>query len=157
MSFDPHERERLFTIEEANATLPLVRAITSDLVELSRDVVDRRQRLAQLTAGRNLQSGDLYDEELAQIAEELQKDEMRVGEYVDELRELGLEPRGLTEGLVDFPSMMDGRMVYLCWKLGEDEVAYWHERDAGFAGRQPLLVECAADGGSSDADHPFAS
>ncbi len=157
MPFNPQLRTRLFTIEEANATLPLVRAITSDLVGLSLDVVDRRQRLSQLTAGRNLQSGDPYDEELAQIAEELQKDETRVREYVDELKELGVEPKGLTEGLVDFPSMMDGRLVYLCWKLGEEEVAYWHERDAGFAGRQPLLAESAVDGGSPEADHPFAS
>jgi hypothetical protein len=157
MSFKPHVGTRLFTIEQANATLPLVGAITADLVELSQDVIDRRHRLAQLTEGRDLQSGDPYDEELAQVAEELQKDEARVGEYVDELKELGIEPKSLTEGLVDFPSMMDGRLVYLCWKLGEDEVAYWHERDAGFAGRQPLLAQSAVAGGSPDADHPFAS
>lgn len=157
MPFDPQLRTRLFSIEEANATLPLVRAITSDLVGLSGEVLDRRQRLAQLTEGRNLQSGDPYDEELAQIAEELRKDEVRVGEYVDELRELGIEPKGLTDGVVDFPSMMDGRLVYLCWKLGEDEVAYWHEQDGGFAGRQPLLAQSTVDGETPDSDLPFAS
>ena len=60
-------------------------------------------------------------------------------EYVDELRQLGIETKSVTEGLVDFPAIMDGRMVYLCWRLGELRVSHWHELDAGFRGRQPLV------------------
>ena len=50
------------------------------------------------------------------------------------------------EGLVDFPSRLDGRTVFLCWRLGEPEVLHWHELDAGFAGRQPLVAGSVADG-----------
>ena len=131
---------RLFTIEEANAMLPLVRAITQDLAMLARDVFDRRHRLALLTAGRDLKPGDRYAEELSQMETDLEKDAVRLQEYVEELRQLGVEAKGAVEGLVDFPCQMDGRIVYLCWKLGEPEVLHWHELDGGFAGRQPLTA-----------------
>jgi hypothetical protein len=77
---------------------------------------------------------------LFQAGEELEKDSRRVLEYVKELRELGIETKSVTEGLVDFPAILHGRMVYLCWKLGEPEVGFWHETDAGFRGRQPLAA-----------------
>jgi hypothetical protein len=71
---------------------------------------------------------------------DLERDTLRLQGYVEELRDLGVEPKGAIEGLVDFPAQIDGRLVYLCWKLGEPEVLYWHEIDAGFAGRQPLTA-----------------
>ncbi|MEX0714382.1 MAG: DUF2203 domain-containing protein [Pirellulales bacterium] len=129
---------KIFTVEQANAVLPLVRAIATDLAELSRDVIERRERLAMLLAGRQRGSRDLYGEELAQIEEELEKDSQRLQEYVEELRELGVEPKNGPEGLIDFPAVIEGRLVYLCWKLGEPEVQHWHELDAGFPGRRPL-------------------
>jgi len=54
------------------------------------------------------------------------------------LQGTGCEPKGIEEGLVDFPSEREGRVVYLCWKMGEEEIGYWHELDTGFPGRQPL-------------------
>jgi hypothetical protein len=132
--------KRLFTLEQANAVLPLVRAITTDLAKLSREVIDRRERLSLLSARRPASSRDLYSEELAQIQEELDKDGQQLQEFVQELRDLGVEPKNGPEGLIDFPSLMDGRVVYLCWKLGEPEVLHWHELDAGFRGRQSLVA-----------------
>src|SRR6185436_18184621 len=134
-----YQPRKLFTVESANAVLPLVKAITGDLVQLSRDVIERRERLALLTSGRK-PAKDLYSEELVQIEEELEKDTERLYAYVEELRELGAEPKNGPEGLVDFPAMMDGRVVFLCWKLGEPEVLHWHELDAGFRGRQSLTA-----------------
>lgn len=142
---------KLFTVEQANAALPLVRSITADLVRLSRDVIDRRERLALLLAGRTSTAKDLYSEELVQIEEELEKDGAQLQEYVEELRALGVEPKSGPEGLVDFPSLMDDRIVFLCWKLGESEVTYWHELDAGFRGRQSLVAGIAA-GDAEDLD-----
>ena len=136
---------RVFTVDEANAMLPLIRAITSDLVELSREVIDRHQRVEHLKAGRDITSGDPYDDELTQIEEELEKDRRRLTEYVEELRQLGVEPKSGVEGLIDFPSMHEGRVVYLCWKLGEPMVSYWHDLDAGYAGRQPLANQLVTD------------
>ena len=135
------ELARTFTIEQANAALPLVRAITSDLAAMSREVTERRQRLATLVARRERTAGDLYSDELCQVEEELEKDTDRLRELVDELRQLGVEPKGGPEGViatVDFPGVVDGRLVYLCWRLGEPEVLFWHDLDAGFAGRRPL-------------------
>ena len=131
--------------------LPLIRAITGDLVQLSRDIIERRQRLDHLTVGREVEVGDPYSDELAQIEDELEKDSLRLQEYVAELRQLGVEPKSAPEGLVDFPAMMDGRLVYLCWKYGEPEVVYWHDLDAGFAGRQPLTAG-SLPGGELDDD-----
>jgi hypothetical protein len=138
MSDDTSVERKLFTVEQANAMLPLVRAIVVDLAQLSREVVDRRERLAHLLAGRTQHAGDPYSDELAQIEEELNKDGEQLKGYVEELRHLGVEPKNGVEGLVDFPSIIDGRVVYLCWKLGEPAVQHWHELEAGFQGRQRL-------------------
>ena len=144
----PSQR-RFFTPAEANATLPLVRAIVSDLVGLSRDLTERRQRLDLLMGGKGSQPRDPYHEELVQIQKDMDKDILRLKEYVQELRALGVEPKSGTEGLVDFPAMLAGRKVYLCWKLGESRVQFWHDLEAGFVGRQPLLPD--ADFQSEDA------
>src|SRR6266702_1724465 len=135
MTVEERKPARLFTIDQANATLPLVRAITTDLASLAKDVVERRHRLALLTSGRDLKPGDPYSDELAQMEIELERDAVRLQGYVDELRELGVEPKGAVEGLVDFPCKLDGRIVLLCWKLGEPEVLYWHDLESGFGGR----------------------
>lgn len=150
MSSAAYKPAKLFTIEQANAMLPLVRAITADLANLAREVVDRRHRLALLTAGRDWKPGDPYSDELAEIEAKLEVDAQRLQEYVEELRELGVEPKGAVDGLVDFPSLMDGRIVFLCWKLGEPEVTHWHELDAGFSGRQSLVAGSVADEGLAD-------
>jgi hypothetical protein len=149
---DEYRPTKLFTVEQANAALPLVRAITSDLVQLSRDVMERRERLALLSVGRSAAAKDPYSEELAQIEEELDKDSEQLQAYVDELRELGVEPKSGPEGLVDFPSLMDERIVFLCWKLGESEVTHWHALDAGFAGRQSLVAGSACHEGDAQQD-----
>jgi hypothetical protein len=134
-------RRECFTVADANATLPLVRAIVSDLATLSGEVMERRRRLSLLLAGRDPHDRDLYHQELIQVEEVLEKDARRLREYVEELRALGVEPAHGPEGIVIFPSVLDGRRVCLSWKLGEPEVLYWHERDAGYRQRRPLAAE----------------
>lgn len=155
MSGNPWKNRKVFTVDQANAALPLVRAIAKDLAELSRDVIERRERLSLLLRGREREKRDLYAEELAQVQEELESDNERLRVYVEELRELGVDPKDGPEGLIDFPAVMDGRAVYLCWKLGEPEVLYWHDLEAGFRGRQSLTAGSANAAGESfhtDAD-----
>jgi hypothetical protein len=152
MAVEGYKPARLFTIDQANAMLPLVRAITSDLANLAKDVVERRHRLALLTSGRDLKPGDPYSDELAQMELELERDAVRLQEYVEELRELGVEPKGAVEGLVDFPCMLDGRIVLLCWRLGEPEVLYWHDLESGFGGRQPLTAGSVSGGYEAEAN-----
>lgn len=139
-----HKRSRrpeCFTVEEANATLPLVRVIVADLAELSSEVIERRQRLSFLLSGHDPNDRDLYHQELVQVEQDLEKDAQRLREYVEELRALGVEPAHGPEGIVTFPSILDDRRVSLSWKLGEPEVLYWHEVDAGYRRRQPLAAD----------------
>lgn len=137
---------KTFTIEQANAALPLVRAIVSDLVHLSQEVTERRQRVSYLLNNRVRNESDPYWQELAAMEASLDKDAIELRRYVDELRQLGIEPKSAVDGVVDFPSRLDGRDIYLCWKLGEPEVLYWHEINGGFQGRRPLTAEAGTSG-----------
>ncbi len=132
------ERKRKhFSVEEANKALPLVRAIVGDIVRQYRVVEGLQQRLSTVLTDRRRPSDDLYSEELVQSKNELETEEDKLRTYIEELKNLGVELKS-EEGLCDFRSMMGGREVYLCWRLGEPEVMFWHELDAGFAGRQRL-------------------
>jgi len=130
---------KLFNVEEANKTLPLVRAIVTDIVRQFQTVDELRRRLSVLSGRdrRRSATDDPYAEERLHSEAELEAEETKLREYVEELERLGVELKG-PDGLCDFPSMRDGRPVYLCWRLGEPEVLYWHDRQSGFAGRQPL-------------------
>lgn len=140
--------QRLFTVEEANTMLPLVRAIVADLVGLAHDVIDRWDRLSCLLAGReSMDPDDPYAEELVQVGKELEEDCRRLRGYADELLELGVEPKSAVEGLVDFPAIIEGRVVYLCWKLGEPEILFWHEADAEYEDRRRVPARGPAEAG----------
>jgi hypothetical protein len=131
------KRKKYFSVDEANKTLPLVRMIVTDIVRQFRTVTELKQRLTAITAGRKPTSPDPYSEELAQSQADLEAEKEKLQGYIEELERLGVQLKG-PDGLCDFPSVMDGREVCLCWRLGEPEVQYWHETFAGFAGRQPL-------------------
>jgi hypothetical protein len=118
---------KLFTLEEANRALPLVKAIVHDIVENYRNI---RETMDQL----NERSGD---QELKDKVETL-KDELMSN--VDELHQLGIELKSFEIGLVDFYHIKDEKLVYLCWKLGEEKISWWHDLESGYSGRQPLIV-----------------
>ena len=124
-----------WTAERANRALPLVRRITADLVrryaEWQALVLDFEVATARSTATQP-------DPEAERIAGQVQRAAAEIEGFVAELTELGIACKSLETGLLDFPGDHDGRPVYFCWKLGEPTVAYWHELDAGFAGRQAV-------------------
>lgn len=133
---------RLFTIDEANQRIPLVRAIVQDIVDMYRDLSERRERLENVKRIRGQsQTGRMYSEELDQIEADVERDEEKLMGFVQELSDLGVELKDPRTGLIDFPAQLDDRVVYLCWKLGENDIEHWHELDAGFAGRQPVAPE----------------
>jgi hypothetical protein len=132
--------KKYFTVARANATLPLVRAIVRDIMELARDLRDRQGRLNRFQAAEAKPAGDAYLEEIEHARADFERDQERLHEYEQELRNLGVELKDYFIGLVDFPCWMDDREVYLCWKAGEPEVGFWHDLDAGFAGRQLIRV-----------------
>ena len=150
---DTRMKRKFYTVEEANQTLPLVRAIVSDIVTLYRDVHDRRERLArvqQIPGSENRDEENVYSDEVGEIEKELEKDILRLESFVEELSELGVVLKDPLAGLIDFWTVIDGREAYLCWKLGEGEIDYWHEVDAGFPGRQSLLERAAPRNDSSE-------
>jgi len=138
----------LYTVDQANRTLPYVRRVVEDLV---RDHAAWRHCLAVLEAIRRPgrvstaipPEGNLPADPAAlrRLAARLSTD---VQAALGELAALGLECKGLDVGLVDFPSLVDGEPAYLCWQLGEPAVAWWHRPEAGFANRQPLAGADAA-------------
>jgi hypothetical protein len=127
-----------FTVEDANKTLPLVRRIVSDAVRDYWRWQDKVRQYEDVAAQRGLDDRG----ELGELAERLERETEALARdidgYIAEIRELGVEFKGFDTGLVDFPGEVDGKPVLLCWQLGEETVQYWHEEDAGFAGRQPL-------------------
>lgn len=131
---------RLFTVEEATKTIPLVGAIVSDLVPLWKSVNSTRKRIRHLIEDREMEVGNPYAEELAAVEERLARDSQLVEGFVDELRQLGVEFKGTRDCHACFPSMLDGRLVYLSWQLGESEVGHWMELDGEFADRQSLVA-----------------
>jgi hypothetical protein len=137
----PSTQKKYFTVAEANAMLPLVRAIVHDVTELARELRERHERLTHLRPGDRLRLSEAHDEELQHLQAEQQRGQEKMEEYVRELEHLGIELKDYFTGLIDFPSLMNGRPVYLCWRLGEPEVGHWHELEAGFAGRQKLLAD----------------
>ena len=145
MAAPVYKPTRLFSLEQANSMLPLVRVIVRDIAELSRELVDRKQRLELLVRDRPAKTSALYSEELEQIEEDLEKDVARLQAYVDELIELGVELKSPIDGLVDFPSVVEGKPALLCWKLDEPSVLFWHDLDSGFAGRQPIDPDTVTD------------
>lgn len=138
MTVSSEKETRLFTVAQANASLPLVRAITGDIVELTGSMIERRERLQYLKSGREDAPDDMYSDELDDMERLLEADAERLQDLVEELADLGVELKSLPDGLIDFPSIRDGRRIYLCWKYDEPQVEYWHELDAGFSGRQEI-------------------
>lgn len=135
--------KKYFTVEEANQRLPLVRSIVSDIVAFYSDLHARHERLREVRqrhAGSTGRLPEEYLEETAQMESDLERDSERLRSYIEELAELGAELKDISKGLVDFPGMIDGREICLCWMLGEPEIAFWHETNAGFVGRQSLMA-----------------
>ena len=133
--------ERHFTPEEANALLDEVRPLAEALVAHRRAMAvtaTRQARLVQQIAGNG---GDFDPQEPRNLEEEFQREDQAAVRCVEGLQRLGVLVKDLDRGLVDFPALRGDEEVLLCWQVGEDEIAYWHGVDEGFAGRKPLPLD----------------
>ena len=133
--------ERYFTPSEANELLAEVRPLAESLVEHRDGMRLAAERRARLTARIAGNGGDLDPQEPGELDEQFERESQAVARAVEGLQRLGLLVKDLDRGLVDFPALHNGEEVLLCWQVGEDEVAYWHGVDEGFAGRKPLPLE----------------
>ena len=124
---------KLFTVEEANALLPSVKEILQKILRSRKRLAPFREEAQQAAqqaeqGGGGMVRGSLY----AQVVTEFSL-------AMSEIESLGVQLKDFDRGLVDFPSLRDGRVVLLCWQLGEgDQLEWWHDMETGFAGRTPL-------------------
>ena len=124
---------KIFTVQEANALLPNVRTIVGKIQRSHRQISRYREDAKKAAEAAERGGGGFTDGvAYAAVLTELTN-------HLAELEALGVQLKDFERGLVDFPSLRDGRVVLLCWQLGEgDELEFWHDVDAGFAGRTPL-------------------
>ena len=129
----PPAKMKLFTVQEANALLPNVRLMLAKIQRAHRKLSHYRDDARKAAEAAEQGGGGVVDGVVyAQILTELTS-------HMTELEGLGVQLKDFERGLVDFPSLREGRVVLLCWQMGEgDELEWWHDVDAGFAGRTPL-------------------
>ncbi|MFN2612771.1 MAG: DUF2203 domain-containing protein [Solirubrobacterales bacterium] len=126
----PLLHERHYTREEANALLPQVEPLLHKLREAKDRLTDEQAHEALSEAAPTNGGG----EPGIQVGEGF----LELRSLLGALQEAGIVVRDVDRGLIDFPSLRDGREIYLCWELGEDGVDYWHDLEEGFGGREPL-------------------
>jgi hypothetical protein len=122
--------ERHFTRAEANALLPQLRAMLDQLRESKDELTDAEAHEALAEAAPS--NGGGVEGRRVGVAF------LEVRRLLETIEQAGIVLRDIDRGLVDFPALLEDREVYLCWELGEDEVGYWHDLDAGYGGREPL-------------------
>jgi hypothetical protein len=124
---------KFFSLEEANALLPSVRGILLRIQRAHGRILfyqDAAKHAADGAeqGGGGMPDGSLYVAHLIELST-----------HTSELEALGIQVKDYARGLIDFPSLRDGRVVLLCWQMGEgDQIEWWHDLETGFAGRQPL-------------------
>ena len=128
---------RYFTPAEANDLLAKLRPLAERMVEHRRTLGEARRKQTELVL-RTAGNGRLAPGQLAAVHERAEAEAAGVAACVEAIKKLGVLVKDLDRGLLDFPARRGAEDVLLCWQVGEDEVAYWHGLEEGFAGRRPL-------------------
>ena len=123
---------KTFTVEGANATLPLVKVIVKDVMGKWKELGHFRAELA------DAEVHGLSDRRKKHIREEVERIEHEIEGCVREIADLGASIKDFEIGLVDFPMKQGNRTVLLCWRSDEPRITHWHDFEAGFAGRRPI-------------------
>ena len=132
-------QRRLFTYEEANSLVPWLQRTFDRVNSILERLETSRERLAGIQRQQQRLNGTFQQhDEIRDMQNELDEMGREVQGVVDEIAELGIIIRDVSQGLVDFPHIRDGREIYLCWIGGEESIGFWHETDRGFIHRQPL-------------------
>jgi hypothetical protein len=129
---------RTFTPEEANDALVELRPIVERMVQHRRNLTAAQVQQAELVTRIAGNGGDMVPSDLHEAADTIQREAAAISECAERINAVGAEVKSLEEGLLDFPARRGDEDVLLCWKLGEDEIHYWHRVDEGFGGRKPL-------------------
>ena len=127
-----------FSPEEANAELEDVRPLVEQMVEHRRAHIAALEQQETLEARIRGNGGGIPPATLADAAAAVEREARSLARAVDAIARHGAEVKDIDEGLIDFPALHHGETVLLCWKLGEDEIRFWHRIEDGFAGRRPV-------------------
>lgn len=131
--------ERYFNRQEAEELLPMIAGVLSEAREQKHKMDQLDYDLAHAAAKIMILGGWLPPHrELAEKRVMREQTKQKITESIEHLQETGCVVKDLDEGLVDFLTVREGRDVYLCWKMGEERIGYWHGLEDGFAGRKPL-------------------
>jgi hypothetical protein len=125
-----NEPKRYFTLEQANAAVVAIRPILREMLDIRQRIIDLQPEVWPVIE-KALGNGG------SQAASQATREFERINSLAHEIQAIGGVIKDLNNGLVDFPTMREGREVYLCWKYGEQQIEYWHEVDSGYASRQP--------------------
>jgi hypothetical protein len=123
--------ERIFTLGEATSLLPHLRTILTKVVQEWEHIRKLNPEIQKARDAASFGGYSKFGVEYVGTVSELMS-------FIYQIKELGVLLKDAEKGLCDFPYIKDGRMVYLCWQLGEDSIQYWHDIETGFAGREPL-------------------
>jgi len=129
---------RVFTLEEANAALTELRPIVERMVQHRRDLSAAQTRQVELVTRIAGNGGDMVPSDLHDLAETIQREADAISDCAERINQAGAQVKSLEEGLLDFPAKRGEEDVLLCWKLGEDEIRFWHGTDEGFSARKRL-------------------
>jgi hypothetical protein len=146
---EPEEQEpRLFTLTEAERTRREVEPTLIEAIELRKKLAPLDEQLSALAARIQWSGGMAIDyEPTARLRAERERFAEQLRTALEKIHATGCLVKDLDMGLLDFPAILDNQEVYLCWRLGEERIRFWHKQDEGFAGRKPLDP---ADTGSSN-------
>ncbi|MFN8660427.1 MAG: DUF2203 domain-containing protein [Thermomicrobiales bacterium] len=134
--YQPQTWPRLFTLPEANSLLPDVMPL---LLELRSYKVTLDSAVAALSALTPAMRQNGHAAQARELEARIQEVTEELAAGIDQVTAMGIDIKSLEHGLIDFPSLREGRVVFLCWRLGEGPtIRFWHDIDAGFAGRRPL-------------------
>ena len=129
----------LFTLESAQALLDsTVRALAEELVRLRAASLHLEKRWREVVLAVSSNGGNMRKPDVEGLREELESAHARLRELLDEIAGHGVQIKDPQRGLLDFPAEREGRVVLLCWMVGEERIGFWHTAEAGFAGRAPL-------------------
>jgi hypothetical protein len=122
---------RYFTLQEANEALNSIRPLIDEIQKIRREILARRPEIWPVVEKSAGNGG-------SQAASKLTREFDRLDALVHKVQATGALFKDINLGLLDFPALKDGREVYLCWQYGEEDIAFWHEVEAGYAGRQTI-------------------
>ena len=122
---------KYYTPKEANIQLEVVRPMVAELISISERVQAHQPEIWSMV---EKSAGNGGNPTLSKMLPDFD----RLDALLHQLQDMGIEVKDLSTGLIDFPALKDGRVVYLCWKYNEGSIQFWHEIEAGFAGREPI-------------------